>query len=318
MSGVQVFSPTNVVEAPGILISEFFGRVASGDPRLSACTVTVKKASEEAWQTPEFDEYVLVLSGCVELKFGDGKTAKVAAKQGAFLPRGTRVKWVWPGPCEYIPICLPAFSPENCGREDEKGNHMAKSSEAMQKLRELHEESCHPWLFHVAQKSLWEKAKKEGKPYKPPTYEQDGFTHATADPTKLTAVLNHFYKKVPGEWVCLRMSKASLSSAGVETVFEKTAPVGDIPSIDMGDQLFPHIQGGIPPSSVLEEFPVVRGEDGSFLSIPGVTEGAGGKGSGSGEGTGFFMGVLCGLSLGLGLAGAAFLAVGGVKLIKAK
>ena len=43
-----------------------------------------------------------------------------------------------PGPARYIPICLPAFTPANCGREDEAGNHMAKSSAAMDKLRALH------------------------------------------------------------------------------------------------------------------------------------------------------------------------------------
>lgn len=36
---------------------------------------------------------------------------------------------------------MPAFTPENCGREDEAGNHMAKSSAAMDKLRDLHKNS---------------------------------------------------------------------------------------------------------------------------------------------------------------------------------
>ncbi|KAJ8600732.1 hypothetical protein CTAYLR_003909 [Chrysophaeum taylorii] len=106
-------------------------------------------------------------------------------------------------------------------------------------------------------------------------FEQDGkFTHATADPSKLLDVLNHFYKQEPGDWVCLRMTVDGLEAAGVETVFEATAPVGDTPSIDMGDQLFPHIQGGIPPEAVIAEHSVARSEDGAFVCIVGVCNGA--------------------------------------------
>eukprot|EP00467_Chlorarachnion_reptans_P023844 CAMPEP_0114500224 /NCGR_PEP_ID=MMETSP0109-20121206/7846_1 /TAXON_ID=29199 /ORGANISM="Chlorarachnion reptans, Strain CCCM449" /LENGTH=320 /DNA_ID=CAMNT_0001677863 /DNA_START=65 /DNA_END=1027 /DNA_ORIENTATION=+ len=264
--------PVNVVDEKDIVIQEFFGRVASGDKRLSACVVTVHKASEEAWQTPEFDEYVLVLEGKVHLKHSDGRVVAVEANSGAFLPKNSRIKWVWPGPCKYIPICLPAFSTDNCGREDEPGNHHAKSSEAMQKLRELHAAKQHPWLFHVAKKSLWETAKERGEIYYPPTFEQDGkFTHATADPSKLIDVLNHFYKNVKEDFVCLRTSKSALEGAGIKVTFEATAPVGDIEAIDMGDQLFPHIIGGIPTKEVVqEEMPVLRAPDGTFLKIEGI------------------------------------------------
>ena len=72
---------------------------------------------------------------------GDGKRVKVKAGKGCFLPKGTRVKWIWNGPCKYVPICLPAFTPDNCGREEEHGNHLAKTSDAMDKLRALHKDS---------------------------------------------------------------------------------------------------------------------------------------------------------------------------------
>lgn len=79
-----------------------------------------------------------MLEGVVQLKHSDGSIVTVRAGEAAFLAKGLRVKWIWPGPARYIPICLPAFTPENCGREDEAGNHMAKSSAAMDKLRALH------------------------------------------------------------------------------------------------------------------------------------------------------------------------------------
>ena len=37
------------------------------------------------------------------------------------------------------------------------------------------------------------------------------------------------------------------------------------------DELFPHIHGGIHPDAVLEVHRVMRGTDGTFLSIEGVT-----------------------------------------------
>ena len=76
-------------------------------------------------------------------------------------------------PCiyRYVPICTPAFTPTNCGREEEEGNTHAKSSACMHRLQQLHDERRHPFLFHVAQKSLWEQAKKAGQIYFPPTYE---------------------------------------------------------------------------------------------------------------------------------------------------
>jgi len=254
--------------------------VASGQPKLSACVCTVNAACSEAPQRPAFDEYVLVLEGSVNLHVtvddaapGDPeeKVVTVTAGQGVFLPKGTRVKWVWPGPCKYVPICTPAFTPVNCGREDEEGNTHAKSSACMRRLRQMHEEKRHPYLFHVACKDLWEEAKKNNAVYYPPTFKEDGFTHMTADPTKLVDVLNHFYKQVPGNWVCLKMNVDTLRGCGIEVTFEETAPVGDIEAIDMGDQLFPHLQGGIPTKGVvLEELPVIRQKDGAFVDIPGI------------------------------------------------
>ena len=131
----------------------------------------------------------------------------------------------------------------------------------------------HPYVFHLVQASLWDAAVASGKTYFPPTYAVDGFTHGTSNPEKLLAVANHFYPEVEGDWYCLRMTVESLSAAGVETVFEGTAPVGDIQPDFEGsqDELFPHILGGIPADAVLEVHAVQRATDGTFLSIAGVT-----------------------------------------------
>ena len=132
----------------------------------------------------------------------------------------------------------------------------------------------HPYVFHLVQASLWDAAVAAGTVYYPPTYEVDGFTHGTSNPAKLLNVANHFYPDVEGAWYCLRMTVESLQSSGVETVFEGTAPVGDIQPDFAGadDELFPHILGGIHPSAVLEAHTVTRADDGTFLSIVGVTD----------------------------------------------
>lgn len=131
----------------------------------------------------------------------------------------------------------------------------------------------HPYVFHLVQATLWNKALAEDASYFPPTYAVDGFTHGTSNPNKLLAVANHFYPEVPGDWYCLRMTVESLAATGVETIYEGTAPVGDTQPDFEGadDELFPHILGGINPAAVLEAHAVRRAPDGTFLSIDGVT-----------------------------------------------
>ena len=131
----------------------------------------------------------------------------------------------------------------------------------------------HPYVFHLVQAKLWDQTVESGETYFPPTYEVDGFTHGTSNPAKLLNVANHFYPDVVGDWYCLKMTVESLEGSGVKTIYEGTAPVGDKqPNFDgADDELFPHILGGIAPDAVLEVLSVRRAEDGTFLSIDGVT-----------------------------------------------
>jgi uncharacterized protein (DUF952 family) len=132
----------------------------------------------------------------------------------------------------------------------------------------------YPYVYHLVQARLWEPVVDSDGTYYPPTYEADGFTHATANPAALMNVANHFYKDVDGTWYCLRMTEESLADTGVETIWEGTAPVGDIEPEFEGsdDELFPHILGGIRPAAVVEVLPVERAADGTFLAVPGVTD----------------------------------------------
>ncbi|MHA7816142.1 MAG: DUF952 domain-containing protein [Pseudohaliea sp.] len=139
---------------------------------------------------------------------------------------------------------------------------------------ESHLKPDYPYVYHLVQARLWDPVVESDGTYYPPTYAADGFTHATANPAALMNVANHFYKDVDGTWYCLRMTEESLEATGVETIWEGTAPVGDIEPEFEGsdDELFPHILGGITPAAVLEVLPVERSEDGTFLGVPGVTD----------------------------------------------
>jgi len=130
----------DVVKAPDLTITEFFGNVTSRDEKLSACVAKVAKPCSEAWQKPEFAEWVLVLDGILHIEHAEGIT-KVPAGSGVFLAANERVKWVWPEPCTYVPICMPAFTPDGCHREVEEGSAKDEDPETMAKLEELHAKS---------------------------------------------------------------------------------------------------------------------------------------------------------------------------------
>ena len=136
----RIVQPVAVVDAPGITITEHFGHVASGDGVASLGKAVVKGASEEAWQAPQFDEYVICAQGRIDFVHGDGATASIKAGEGIFLPKAMRVKWVWLEATVYFVLCLPAFSPALSGREAEEGATVAKDSASMRRLEQLHEE----------------------------------------------------------------------------------------------------------------------------------------------------------------------------------
>lgn len=127
----------DVVKAPALTITEYFGNVASKDGSLSACVAKVDESCSEAWQRPEFAEWVLVLSGVLHLEHAEGTTV-VNAGSGVFLEANERVKWVWPGACTYVPICMPAFTPDGCRREPEEGSAKDADPDTMAELHKLH------------------------------------------------------------------------------------------------------------------------------------------------------------------------------------
>jgi len=103
---------------PPKTIEEFFGRVNSGTDCVSIARMVSPPGWSEPAQTPEFDEYTVVLKGALVVETRDG-IQRVEPGQGVLIERGERVRYSTPDPdgAEYIAVCLPAFSPEAVHRE---------------------------------------------------------------------------------------------------------------------------------------------------------------------------------------------------------
>lgn len=260
-------------------IDELAGNVATVDDRISVAIVKVSEPTCEPWLTLHYDEWMAVTKGRIVLNFGDGECLEVVAGKTVFIAKGERFQPVFPvGDTEYIPFCLPAFRPDRCIREEEP------NSEVSTKLLRLHAgakataaanaepEPAPEVLYHMCLKSLWDEAKDAETAYFPPTFEADGFTHATAVPGRLVETANHFYKDVEGDWVCLRFRRSALRRAGIMTKDEEAMPVGTKASNDNWKSwICPHVIGGIPPQVVDAEFPMLR-EGAEYTGIPGLTD----------------------------------------------
>lgn len=72
----------------------------------------------EPGQTPEFDEYTVVLRGELQVETRQA-VHRVAAGQAIIVHAGEWVRYSTPGAegAEYIAVCLPAFSPETVHRD---------------------------------------------------------------------------------------------------------------------------------------------------------------------------------------------------------
>ncbi len=85
------------------LIDEYIGRVNSRTESLSLAHMRSPQGWVEAGQTPEFDEFTLVLKGVVRVKHKDGEM-DVSAGQAIVAHRGEWVQYSTPyeGGAEYI------------------------------------------------------------------------------------------------------------------------------------------------------------------------------------------------------------------------
>ena len=105
---------------PPKLIDEFVGVVNTGEDRLSVARMRSPEGWQEPGQRPEFDEYTLVLAGCLHLEHASG-ALDVRADQAVLVRAGEWVRYSSPEPggAEYVAVCLPAFTLGTAGRDPE-------------------------------------------------------------------------------------------------------------------------------------------------------------------------------------------------------
>ncbi|MHB1688475.1 MAG: cupin domain-containing protein [Ignavibacteriaceae bacterium] len=101
------------------IIEEYFGRVNSKTESVSIARMKSPGGWIEPGQTPEFDEYTVVLKGTLRITSENG-FIDVHQNQAILIEKGEWVQYSSPeeGGAEYIAVCLPAFSPGIVHRDE--------------------------------------------------------------------------------------------------------------------------------------------------------------------------------------------------------
>ena len=113
-----IANPTRI-EAAGTkpkIIEEFVGRVNTKSEGASVAHMRSPAGWLEPGQTPEFDEYSIVLQGVLRVTHKGG-TMDVKPGQAVYAHKGEWVQYSTPEGAEYIAVCLPAFSPATVHRD---------------------------------------------------------------------------------------------------------------------------------------------------------------------------------------------------------
>jgi mannose-6-phosphate isomerase-like protein (cupin superfamily) len=113
-------SPFVVPTTDGKLIEEHWGNATDGNSQVSIAHMIAPPGWSEPFQTPEFDEYTYIIRGKKQF-IVDGDTLILEAGQSIKITKKTRVQYSNPfdQECEYLAICLPAFSMDLVHREQE-------------------------------------------------------------------------------------------------------------------------------------------------------------------------------------------------------
>lgn len=111
-------SPFVIPTTDGKLIEEHFGHTTdNGD--LSIAHMIAPAGWSEPFQTPKFDEYTYIIKGKKQINI-DGEIIVLEAGQSIKIGKGAKIKYSNPFDveCEYIAVCLPAFSIGLVNREE--------------------------------------------------------------------------------------------------------------------------------------------------------------------------------------------------------
>ena len=104
----EIIESPSRVQAAGTkpkLIDEFVGRVNTGEERLSIARMQSPEGWREPGQRPEFDEYTVVLDGCLHVEH-EGGNLRVRAGSAVLVRAGEWVRYSTPEPggAEYVAV----------------------------------------------------------------------------------------------------------------------------------------------------------------------------------------------------------------------
>jgi mannose-6-phosphate isomerase-like protein (cupin superfamily) len=116
----MISQPTRI-EAAGNkpkLIDEYIGRVNSGHREVSIAHMRSPGGWVEPGQTPDFEEFTIVLKGMLRVTHKGG-VLDVHADQAVVAHAGEWVQYSTPEPegAEYLAVCLPAFTLDTVHRD---------------------------------------------------------------------------------------------------------------------------------------------------------------------------------------------------------
>ena len=101
------------------VIDEYIGRVNSKTPGVSVAHMRSPQGWVEPGQSPEFDEFTIVLKGMLRVTHKEG-SLDVQAGQAVIAHAGEWVRYSTPeeSGAEYVAVCLPAFAMETVHRDE--------------------------------------------------------------------------------------------------------------------------------------------------------------------------------------------------------
>ena len=110
-------APFVVPTTDGKLIEEHFGN-ASIKSELSVAHMIAPPNWREPFQIPDFDEYTYIIKGKKQFNI-EGEKVVLEAGQSIKINKGVKIQYSNPFEveCEYLAICLPAFSMDLVNRE---------------------------------------------------------------------------------------------------------------------------------------------------------------------------------------------------------
>jgi mannose-6-phosphate isomerase-like protein (cupin superfamily) len=117
---ILIDGPTRVQAAGNKpkLIDEYVGKANTGTAAVSVAHMRSPGGWVEPGQTPEFDEYTIVLKGMVRVEHKGG-VLEVRAGQAVHTLPGEWIRYSTPEAdgAEYIAVCLPAFTMDTVHRD---------------------------------------------------------------------------------------------------------------------------------------------------------------------------------------------------------